>query len=174
MDLNKLLRNWVPNSRIAKDNHYVLCLDFLRFYLSQACTPCETVKKFACRLSGKGGKGALLDFPEPMASLVIDFLLDGFGLGVQELDSSVEQLIRNPTWYWTHLGRTDEERAGAHEERVTAKAVWAVEIRKALQKALNEVRCYHHHPDADVLVPSSKRGRADAHQGTNQQQGDEP
>ncbi|VDP11049.1 unnamed protein product [Heligmosomoides polygyrus] len=76
-----------------------------------------------------------------MAFLVIDFLLDGFGLGVQELDSIVEQLIRNPTWYWTHLGRTVEERAGAHEERVTAKA---------------------------------KRGRADAHQGTNQQQGDEP
>ncbi|VDP01417.1 unnamed protein product [Heligmosomoides polygyrus] len=38
-----------------------------------------------------------------MASLVIDFLLDGFGLGVQELDGSVEQLIRNPTWLLMNL-----------------------------------------------------------------------
>lgn len=162
MDLNKLMRNWIPNSRIPKNNHYVLCIDFLRFYFAQACNPCEAVKEFACRLSGKGGKSCLLDLPEAITSHLVDFVLDGFGLGIQDLDMSVEALIKNPTWYWTHLGRSDEERAKEHEERVFAKATWAVEIRRAIQRALNEVRCYRRHPEHNILVPSSKRGRSDA------------
>ncbi|VDP60349.1 unnamed protein product [Heligmosomoides polygyrus] len=97
MDLNKLMRNWIPNSRIPKNNHYVLCIDFLRFYFAQACNPCEAVKEFACRLSGKGGKSCLLDLPEAITSHLVDFVLDGFGLGIQDLDMSVEALIKNPT-----------------------------------------------------------------------------
>ncbi|VDP06832.1 unnamed protein product [Heligmosomoides polygyrus] len=71
MDLNKLMRNWIPNSRIPKNNHYVLCIDFLRFYFAQACNPCEAVKEFACRLSRKGGKSCLLDLPEAITSHLV-------------------------------------------------------------------------------------------------------
>ncbi|VDO27954.1 unnamed protein product [Heligmosomoides polygyrus] len=62
--------------------------------------------------------------------------------------------------YWQHLGETDEQRATAHQERVTAKTVWALEIRKALQRALNDVRCCRPYPVADILIPSSKRRRS--------------
>ncbi|EYC30078.1 hypothetical protein Y032_0005g2436 [Ancylostoma ceylanicum] len=152
VNLNDLLDKWKRSPRSREDDHLVHCIDFLRNYLIRACEPVERIQTYACRQTGKCGKHErLLDVPEEIVDILINCLLDGFGLGHPELSMTADQLIARPTRYWKELGPIDAIRTAALEERRKARVEWGPQIRGALGKALADVRAYV--MKQDRLVP---------------------
>ncbi|KAK6730175.1 hypothetical protein RB195_006937 [Necator americanus] len=156
VNLNDLLDKWKRSPRSREDDHLVHCIDFLRNYLIRACEPVERIQTYACRQTGKCGKHErLLDVPEEIVDILINCLLDGFGLGHPELSMTADQLIARPTRYWKELGPIDAIRTVALEERRKARVEWGPQIRASLGKALADVRAYV--MKQDRLVPPQKR-----------------
>ncbi|VDP28111.1 unnamed protein product [Heligmosomoides polygyrus] len=113
--------------------------------LFKACEPPVLVKRYAVRISGSCAKrGDLHDFPEQLVEQLIGVCLDGLRLGMRELSCpvSVAALRRNPTPYWFSLSDTNEGREAAFEERKKARAHWTILVRRALQRALYDIRKY--------------------------------
>ncbi|CAJ0595897.1 unnamed protein product [Cylicocyclus nassatus] len=91
----------------------------------------------ACRLGGKRRKYEhLMDLPESIATFLISFALDGQGLYVDDLLQPASELMRNPTIWWTNLGKDDKERTKSFDVLSQARMDWAAFARTALGRAL--------------------------------------
>ncbi|EYB90749.1 hypothetical protein Y032_0214g2314 [Ancylostoma ceylanicum] len=64
-----------------------------------------------------------------------------------------ENLRRKPTQYWLKLGSNYDGRKKALTALRTTRAAWAVKIRQAIGRALNDVRQYDEAEAQDELLP---------------------
>ncbi|RCN39094.1 hypothetical protein ANCCAN_14996 [Ancylostoma caninum] len=104
VSLKKLMDTWKQSSRVKEDQHAVCVVDFLRFYLLrvmilplQATDPVEAVQSYACRQSGGWAKNEnLKNIPEEIVSVIIDCLMEGFGIGQPELLMDADVLKEAP------------------------------------------------------------------------------
>ncbi|VDL73215.1 unnamed protein product [Nippostrongylus brasiliensis] len=118
MDLKSLMSNWRLPGRARKDDHITQCVDFARFYFIRACNPVDEISKYAVRLSGKHAKDPTkIDLPDDVVETLIKCLLEGLRMGQPELDRMPEELINNPTPFWTELGEADEIRSAKLMEK---------------------------------------------------------
>ncbi|VDL79996.1 unnamed protein product [Nippostrongylus brasiliensis] len=137
MDLKALMANWRMPARAKKDDHIIQCVDFVRFYLSRACDPVEEISRYAVRVSGKHAKGPTkADLPDGIVDTLIKCLLDGLRMGQPELDRMPEELMSNPTQFWTEMGDTDQARSSNLKERQALRDAWKGALRGVLGRAL--------------------------------------
>ncbi|RCN48998.1 hypothetical protein ANCCAN_04875 [Ancylostoma caninum] len=114
-NLNELLEQWARSSHVKASDHSTQCVDFLRYYFIKATHPTPVIQSYSCRLTGKNAKNtALLDLPEDVVTILIEFLLDGLGLGHEEIkNDTAENLKLHPTEFWLKLGNNDVVRKAA-------------------------------------------------------------
>ncbi|KAL6736046.1 hypothetical protein Aduo_006436 [Ancylostoma duodenale] len=142
--LNELLEQWARSSHVKASDHSTQCVDFLRYYFIKATHPTPVIQSYSCRLTGKNAKNiALLDLLEDVVTILIEFLLDGLGLGHEEIkNDTAENLKLHPTEFWLKLGNNDVARKAALLERKEYRADWAVAGRQLIGRALGDVRGY--------------------------------
>ncbi|RCN49666.1 hypothetical protein ANCCAN_04290 [Ancylostoma caninum] len=98
MNLNKLLQNWQRPRRARSEDHMTHCVDLMRTYFMRACDPPAAVRTYVCRLTGMNAKDEkLINLPEELVSVLVDFLLEGLGIGQPELEATIESLKLAPT-----------------------------------------------------------------------------
>ncbi|KAL6727681.1 hypothetical protein Aduo_009536 [Ancylostoma duodenale] len=143
-NLNELLEQWARSSHVKASDHSTQCVDFLRYYFIKATHPTPVIQSYSCRLTGKNAKNtALLDLPEDVVTILIEFLLDGLGLGHEEIkNDTAENLKLHPTEFWLKLGNNDVARKAALQKRKEYRADWAVAGRQLIGRALGDVRGY--------------------------------
>lgn len=154
--MNDFLHSWKRPSRIQRQDHSIQATDFFRHYLVKACDPVEEIQKYTYRRTDRYPKAPQLkNLPDAVIEALVGCCLDGIGLGANELvESSVEDLIRNPTRYWETLGNDNSSRSRAFQERKEFRAIWGPCFRDALTKAMADVRQYV--PRDGRLVPPPK------------------
>ncbi|RCN32467.1 hypothetical protein ANCCAN_21721, partial [Ancylostoma caninum] len=137
-NLNELLEQWARSSHVKASDHSTQCVDFLRYYFIKATHPTPVIQSYSCRLTGKNAKNtALLDLPEDVVTILIEFLLDGLGLGHEEIkNGTTENLKLHPTEFWLKLGNNDVVPKGALLKRKEYRADWAVAGRQLIGRAL--------------------------------------
>ncbi|VDP08741.1 unnamed protein product [Heligmosomoides polygyrus] len=153
-----LKQNWDIKSDppFKRQDHSIQATDFFRHYLVKACDPVEEIQKYTYRRTDRYPKAPQLkNLPDAVIEALVGCCLDGIGLGANELvESSVEDLIRNPTRYWETLGNDNSSRSRAFQERKEFRAIWGPCFRDALTKAMADVRQYV--PRDGRLVPPPK------------------
>ncbi|VDL71455.1 unnamed protein product [Nippostrongylus brasiliensis] len=101
-------------------------------------------------------KPSLANLPEAVVQQIIGCGLDGVALGVREIvELEASDLINSPTRYWTELGKNDEERKNALEDRKRMRAIWEPYCRNALTRAMADVRQYSFKEDQLIPRPVS-------------------
>ncbi|KAL6735747.1 hypothetical protein Aduo_006159 [Ancylostoma duodenale] len=138
-DLQGVILKW----KRSPEDRMTHCTDFVRYYLTQACEPVESVQLYACRLSGKEARSdRLKDFHENIVDIITNCLLEGMLLGQPELQKTAAELESAPTDLWKSLGSSCWERKAQLEYRQNCRVQWIELCRVAISRALADVRQY--------------------------------
>ncbi|CAJ0607538.1 unnamed protein product [Cylicocyclus nassatus] len=148
VNMPELLESWKPPIKTPKRDQFLRILDFYRHYLVNVTLCVPPGRK-------KGEVQTLRDLPESLATFLISFALDGLGLYVDDLLQPVSELMRNPTIWWTNLGKDDKERSKAFD--VLSQARIGRSSLAQLSEEPWDVRAYELNPERAKLFPPTKK-----------------
>lgn len=82
----------------------------------------------------------LKDLPNVVGTTLLDCAEDMLGYGRDELKYGAV-FDKSKSRFFISLGKNDEERCPTFENLVIEKSIWRKQLLRALQRALNDIRC---------------------------------
>lgn len=128
---------WVPKPR---DNKYVQDLS-LWFLLNRITEPPNSIKQYAVRANGRNGRDdKLKNLPHIVESTLHDCAEDMLVYRREELKYGVV-FDKSTSRFFMSLEDNDDERCTTFEHLLLERSMWRKQLLKALQRALNDIRC---------------------------------
>ncbi|CAJ0606480.1 unnamed protein product [Cylicocyclus nassatus] len=153
-DLKQMIVNYHPKE---KETPFQLFAGLFRYIIMRATNPPQKIQEYSLRLNGRNGRvDTLLNLPESIQNLLLDFAEDLIGYGHNELRAPQADKTSS---FFIKLGSTDEEREQEFDVLQQERVLFRKDSFKGLQLALRDVRSYIYDTTKAQWIPGDRKAK---------------